>query len=189
MIVDFFFFFNEEMLVYFGDLEIKVCLWVFIDIDGYYMNVIKMGEYLGMYVDVLVYFVFGGKIVDEFLFDKFIGKVFVIDVCGGEGFVRFEEIFDFGYYGKIVLFFIGGREFFLEVVFFFVVEGVKVVGIDYMMIGDEMIYIIFFLEEILIFENLVNFEEVFGREFMFIVFLLKIEGGLGSLVRVVVIFG
>lgn len=138
------------------------------------------------------HFVPGGKTVDELPLDKFIGKAFVIDVRGGgEGPVRLEEIPDSGYYGKIVLFLTGGRELSPpEVALFLVAEGVKAVGTDYMTIGgDETTHTIFLSEEIPIFENLANLEEVLGREFTFIAFPLKIEGGSGSPVRAVAILG
>jgi arylformamidase len=187
MIVDLSIPLSEETPVYPGDPEIKIRPWALIDTDGYYMNVIKMGEHSGTHVDAPAHFVPGGKTVDELPLDKFIGRAFVIDVRGGEGPVKLEEIPDSGYYGKIALFLTGGRELSPEVALFLVAEGAKAVGTDHMTIGDETTHTIFLSEEIPIFENLTNLEEVLGEEFTFIAFPLKIEGGSGSPVRAVAI--
>ncbi len=129
---------SEETPTYPGDPEIRIRPWAFIDTDGYYMNVIKMGEHSGTHVDAPAHFVPGGKTVDELSLDKFVGKAFVLDVRGEEGPVKPEEIPDSGYYGKIVLFLTGGRELSPpEVALFLVAEGVKTVGTDHMTIGGR----------------------------------------------------
>lgn len=187
MIVDLSLPLGEETPVYPGDPEVKIRPWAFIERDGYYMNALKLGEHAGTHVDAPAHFVPGGKTVDEIPLEKFIGEAFVLDVRGGGGKVQLEEIPDSGYYDRIVLFLTGGRELSAEVALFLVAEGVKAVGTDAMSIGDDAVHRILLSEEIPIFENLTNLDEVLGKEFTFMAFPLKIEGGSGSPVRAVAV--
>jgi len=173
--------------VYPGDPLVKIKPWARIEGDGYYMNVIKMGEHTGTHVDAPAHFVPGGKAVDELPLDKFMGRGFVVDVRGGEGAVRLDEIPDTGYYGRIALFLTGGRELSPEVALFLVAEGVKAVGTDAMSIGDDAVHRVLLSEEVPVFENLVNLDALVGKEFTFAAFPLRIRGGSGSPVRAVAI--
>lgn len=187
MIVDLSLSLSEDTPTYPGDPEIKIRPWAFIDRDGYYMNVLRMGEHSGTHVDAPAHFIPGGKTIDELPLEKFIGRAFVIDVRGEEGSVRLEEIPDSGYYDRIVLFLTGGRELSPEVALFLAAEGVRGVGTDSMSIGDENVHTILLSDEIPIFENLTNLEKLVGKEFLFIALPLKIEGGSGSPVRAVAV--
>jgi len=178
---------SDRTPVYPGDPEVRIRPWAFIERDGYYMNSLKLGEHSGTHVDAPAHFVPGGKTVDEIPLDKFMGRGFVVDVRGGEGAVRLDEIPDTGYYDRITLFLTGGRELSPEVALFLVAEGVKAVGTDAMSIGDSTVHTILLSEEVPIFENLRNLELLLGREFQFIGFPLKIAGGSGSPVRAVAI--
>ncbi|WP_297508945.1 cyclase family protein [Thermococcus sp.] len=187
MIVDLSMPLGEETPAYPGDPEVRVRPWAFIDRDGYYMNVIKMGEHSGTHVDAPAHFVPGGKTIDEMPLERFFGKAFLVDVRAGDGPVELDEIPDSGYFGRIVLFLTGGRELSPEVALFLVAEGVKAVGTDGPSIGDENVHTILLSSNVPVFENLVNLEPLLGREFTFIAFPLKIEGGSGSPVRAVAI--
>ena len=167
------------------DPPVSVRLWAVIERDGYYMNVLKMGEHSGTHVDAPAHFIPGGKTIDEMPLDRFVGKGMVVDVRNGNGTVRLDEIPDEGYFDRVVLFLTGGRELSPEVALFLVAEGVKAVGTDSMSIGDDAVHRIFLSEEVPVFENLVNLELLAGREFTFMAFPLKIEGGSGSPVRAV----
>ncbi|WP_456366942.1 cyclase family protein [Thermococcus sp.] len=180
---------SEETPLYPGDPEIKVKPWAFIDRDGYYMNVLKLGEHSGTHVDAPAHLIPGGKTVDEMPLDRFIGRGLVVDVRGGEGEVSLDEVPEEGYSGRIVLFLTGGRELSPEVALFLAAQGAKAVGTDSASIGNEDVHTILLSEEIPIFENLTNIEEVLGEEFTFVAFPLKIEGGSGSPVRAVAIIG
>lgn len=177
----------DKMPVYPDDPPVSVRPWALIPRDGYYLNALKMGEHTGTHVDAPAHFVPGGKYISEMPLEKFIGEGVVIDVRGGEGKVRLEEIPDSGYYGKVVIFLTGGRELSPEVALFVVAEGARAVGTDTESIGDEAVHRILLSEELPIFENLTNLESLLGREFTFIAFPLKIEGGSGSPVRAVAI--
>ena len=185
MIVDLSMPLSDETPVYPDDPPISVRLWAVIDRDGYYMNVLKMGEHSGTHVDAPAHFIPGGKTIDEMPLESFIGEGIVIDVRNGEGKVGLEEIPDDTYYGKIVLFLTEGRELSPEVALFLVAEGVKAIGTDAMSIGDEAVHRILLSEEVPIFENLTNLEKLLGKNFTFLAFPLKIEGGSGSPVRAV----
>ena len=185
MIVDLSMPLSDDTPVYPDDPPVSVRLWAVIERDGYYMNVLKMGEHSGTHVDAPAHFIPGGKTIDEMPLDRFVGRGMVVDVRNGNGTVRLDEIPDEGYFDRVVLFLTGGRELSPEVALFLVAEGVKAVGTDSMSIGDDAVHRIFLSEEVPVFENLVNLELLAGREFTFMAFPLKIEGGSGSPVRAV----
>ncbi|ASI99674.1 cyclase family protein [Thermococcus celer] len=187
MIVDLSVPLSEETPVYPDDPPVSIRPWAFIDRDGYYLNVLKLGEHSGTHVDAPAHFVPGGKTVDEMPLEKFIGEAFVIDVREGEGSVKLDEVPDSGYLNRIVLFLTGGRELSPEVALFLVAEGAKAVGTDVMSIGDDAVHRILLSEEVPVFENLANLERLIGRTFTFIAFPLRIEGGSGSPVRAVAV--
>lgn len=180
---------SEDTPVYPGDPEVKVRPWAFIERDGYYMNALRLGEHSGTHVDAPAHFVPGGKTVDEMPLEKFVGEAFVIDVRGGEGPIKLDELPDSGYYGKIVLLLTDGRELSPEVALFLVAEGAKAVGTDAMSIGDETVHTILLTAEVPVFESLnpTGLERLIGKAFTFIGIPLKIEGGSGSPVRAVAI--
>ncbi len=187
MIIDLSIPISEETPVYPDDPPVNVRLWAVIDRDGYYMNVLKMGEHTGTHVDAPAHFIPGGKTVDELPLENFIGEGLVLDVRGGEGEIKLDEIPDSGYFDRVVLFLTGGRELSPEVALFLVAEGAKAVGTDSMSIGDEAVHKILLSAEVPVFENLAGLEALLGREFTFIALPLKIEGGSGSPVRAVAI--
>lgn len=187
MIVDLSLPLGEETELYPGDPPVSIKPWALIWRDGYYMNVIKMGEHTGTHVDAPAHFIPNGKTVDEMPLERFMGRGIVIDVRGGEGEVKLGEIPDSGYYNRIVLFLTGGRELSPEVALFLAAEGVKAVGTDAMSIGDEAVHTILLSEEVPIFENLTNLEALLGKEFTFIAFPLRIKNGSGSPVRAVAV--
>ncbi len=102
---------EETPPVYPDDPPVSIRPWAFIDRDGYYLNVLKLGEHSGgTHVDAPAHFVPGGKTVDEMPLEKFIGgEAFVIDVREGEGSVKLDEVPDSGYLNRIVLFLTGGE--------------------------------------------------------------------------------
>ncbi|WP_297521296.1 cyclase family protein [Thermococcus sp.] len=187
MIIDLSLPISEETPVYPDDPPVNVRLWAVIDRDGYYMNVLKMGEHTGTHVDAPAHFIPGGKTVDELPLEKFIGEGLVLDVRGGEGEIKLDEIPDSGYFDRVVLFLTGGRELSPEVALFLVAEGAKAVGTDSMSIGDEAVHKILLSAEVPVFENLAGLEALLDKEFTFIALPLKIEGGSGSPVRAVAI--
>ena len=187
MIIDLSLPISEETPVYPDDPPVNVRLWAVIDRDGYYMNVLKMGEHTGTHVDAPAHFIPGGKTVDELPLEKFIGEGLVLDVRGGEGEIKLDEIPDSGYFDRVVLFLTGGRELSPEVALFLVAEGAKAVGTDSMSIGDEAVHKILLSAEVPVFENLAGLEALLNKEFTFMAFPLKIEGGSGSPVRAVAI--
>ncbi|NJF24905.1 cyclase family protein [Thermococcus sp. Bubb.Bath] len=178
---------SEETPIYPDDPPVSIKPWAFIGRDGYYMNVLKMGEHTGTHVDAPAHFIPGGKTIDEMPLESFIGEGIVLDLRGGEGLISLGELPEGGFMHRIVLLLTEGRELSPEAALFLVAEGAKAVGTDGMSIGDDAVHRILLSEEIPIFENLANLEELLGREFTFIAFPLKIEGGSGSPVRAVAI--
>jgi kynurenine formamidase len=187
MIIDLSLPIGEDTPRYPGDPEISIRLWAVMDRDGYYMNVLKMGEHSGTHVDAPAHFLPEGKTVDEMPLESFMGEGIVVDLRGREGEVLLEELPEVDVGGRIVLLLTGGRGLSPEVAQFLVDEGVRAVGTDGMSIGDEIVHRIFLGNEVPIFENLVNLDLLIGLEFTFIGFPLKIEGGSGSPVRAVAI--
>jgi len=188
MIIDLSLLISENTPVYPDDPPVSLKLWAVIERDGYYMNVLKMGEHSGTHVDAPAHFIPGGKTIDEMPLERFAGRGMVVDVRNGNNPVRLDEIPDGGYFGKIVLFLTGGRELSPEVALFLVAEGVKAVGTDSMSIGGDAVHRILLSEEVPVFENLINLEALLGKDFTFVAFPLKIEGGSGSPVRAVALF-
>ena len=187
MIIDLSHSLSESTPVYPDDPPVSLKLWAVIDRDGYYMNVLKMGEHSGTHVDAPAHFIPGGKTIDEMPLEKFIGEGIVLDVRGGDGPVRLDKIPDGGYFGKVVLFLTGGRGLSPEVALFLVAEGARAVGTDAMSIGDDAVHKILLSAEVPVFENLANLESLLGVEFTFVALPLRIEGGSGSPVRAVAI--
>ncbi len=187
MIVDLSVPISDDTPAYPDDPPVSVRLWAVIDRDGYYMNVLKLGEHSGTHVDAPAHFIPGGKTVDEMPLGRFVGKGMVVDVRNGSGPVKLDEIPDEGYFGRIVLFLTGGRKLSPEVALFLVAEGIRAVGTDAMSIGDDAVHKILLSAEVPIFENLTNLEVLLDMEFTFMAFPLKIEGGSGSPVRAVAV--
>ncbi|WP_456420899.1 cyclase family protein [Thermococcus sp.] len=187
MIIDLSLPLGEETPTYPGDPAVKIRPWAFIERDGYYMNALKLGEHSGTHVDAPAHFIPGGKTVDEMPLERFMGDALVLDVRGGVGNVKLDEIPDSGYRNRIVLFLTSGRELSPEVALFLVAQGVKAVGTDAMSIGGETVHTILLSAEVPVFENITNLEKLVGKTFTFIAFPLKIEGGSGSPVRAVAV--
>ncbi len=185
MIIDLSLPIGEDTPTYPGDPDISIRLWAVIDRDGYYMNVLKIGEHSGSHVDAPAHLLPDGKTVDEMPLESFMGEGVIVDLRGGEGEVLLEELPETELRGRIVLLLTGGRVVSPEVAQFLVDEGVRAVGTDGMSIGNEIVHRILLEREVPIFENLINLELLVGREFTFVGFPLKIEGGSGSPVRAV----
>ncbi len=187
MIVDLSVPLSDDTPAYPDDPSVSIRLWAVIDRDGYYMNVLKMGEHSGTHVDAPAHFLPEGKTVDEMPLEFFMGEGVVVDLRGRGGEVQLEELPEVDVEGRIVLLLTSGRELSPEVAQFLVDEGVRAVGTDGMSIGDEIVHRILLGNEVPVFENLVNLDLLVGLEFTFIGFPLKIEGGSGSPVRAVAI--
>ncbi len=185
MIIDLSLPIGEDTPTYPGDPDISIRLWAVIDRDGYYMNVLKIGEHSGSHVDAPAHLLPDGKTVDEMPLESFMGEGVIVDLRGGESEVLLEELPETELRGRIVLLLTGGRVVSPEVAQFLVDEGVRAVGTDGMSIGNEIVHRILLEREVPIFENLINLELLVGREFTFVGFPLKIEGGSGSPVRAV----
>ncbi|AFK22186.1 cyclase family protein [Pyrococcus sp. ST04] len=179
---------SEETEVYPGDPPIEISPWAKIEEDGYYMNILKMGEHAGTHVDAPAHFIMGGETIDRLPLDKFVGEGVVVDVRGGKGHIRAEEI-PKNIRGMIVLLLTNGRELSKEASERLVRENVKAVGTDSLTIGNEEVHKILLSAKIPIFEGLTNLEELLGKEFLFIGFPLKIKRGSGSPIRAVAIIG
>ncbi|AEC52567.1 Cyclase, putative [Pyrococcus sp. NA2] len=187
MIIDLSISLGEETPVYPGDPRIEVKTLATVEKDGYYMNILKIGEHSGTHVDAPAHFIPGGKTIDVMPLEKFIGSGLVLDVRDGKGEVKPSEIPGLDYREKIVLFLTEGRELSPELARFLVEKGVKAVGTDSMSIGNSEVHRILLSAEVPIFENLTNLEVLLGKEFTFIGFPLKIRRGSGSPVRAIAI--
>ncbi|MFA4663300.1 cyclase family protein [Pyrococcus kukulkanii] len=179
---------GKETPTFPGDPEIEVIPWSKIEDNGFYMNVIKMGEHSGTHVDAPAHFIKGGRTIDKVPLERFMGIGMVVDVRKGEGLVKPEEVPD-KVSGKIVLFLTEGRELSREAAEKLIRGKVKAVGTDAMSIGSEEVHRILLLAGIPIYENLVNLDKLIGKEFLFIGLPLKIEKGSGSPVRAIAITG
>lgn len=176
---------EEGMEVYPGDPEVRIREWASIRKDGYFMNVLSIGEHTGTHVDAPAHFVEGGMTIEELPLERFIGPGKVLRV---EGPITAEDVKKAGdVRGVILLFLTQGRGFLTEDGARELVKmGVRAVGIDGPSIDrDGKAHRVLLGAGMPIFENLTSLELLVGREFMFIGLPLKIRGGSGSPVRAV----
>ncbi|ASJ17245.1 cyclase [Thermococcus chitonophagus] len=171
-----------------GDPEVEVTPWAKIGDNGFYMNMIKMGEHSGTHVDAPAHFIEGGETIDRVALEKFIGIGIAIDVRDGDGNIGPHEI-PSDIENKVVLLLTGGRELSREAAEKLVKSNIKAVGTDNASIGSHEVHKILLSAGIPIYENLVNLEKLIGKEFLFIGLPLKIKDGSGSPVRAIAIVG
>ncbi|MBC7094355.1 cyclase family protein [Thermococcus sp.] len=182
MIIDLTMELSEKTPVYLGDPKIEIKEWTDVEKDGYQMNTLFLGEHSGTHVDAPAHFIPGGRTIDEMPLEKFIGKGIVIDVSQLDRNIEPSEMLRVA---EIVLFYTGGKAIYLseEGARYLIDLRVKAVGIDNSTIGDFKTHKVLLSNEIPIFENLTNLENLIGKEFTFIGIPLKIKNGSGSPVR------
>lgn len=180
---------NEQTPVYPGDPPLKITPAGFLEKDGYQDHLLYIGTHVGTHIDAPAHMVKGGKALDEFPIDKFVGKGVYIKVDGKFDLevIKQAPIEE----GDIVLFHTSMSdkyyqpEYFKnypslseEVANYLVGKKVKMVGMDICSpdsSSSTKIHRIFLQNDILIVENLTNLSELAGKQFRVYALPLKLE--------------
>lgn len=180
---------TPDMPVYPGDPAVVIEQVGTIDPDGYTDHRLSMGNHAGTHIDAPLHMVDGGKTLDQFPVERFIGSGHLIEVT--------EEGFDLQALkkadiqaGDIVLFKTGMSKHFKDPVYFheypamseevanYLVEcRVSMVGVDTGSVdnkADFPIHIILLGGDVLIIENLTNLEKLEGKDFTVYAFPLNL---------------
>lgn len=188
MFVDLSVIINEQTPVYPGDPKIKIEKAGILEKDGYEDRVVTFGNHNGTHIDAPRHMIKGGKTLDQFSIEKFIGRGVLIKVAR-----TFEvELVQNANIKKhdIVLFYTGvsgkyyQEEYFTkyppiteEVAEYLVKKKIKMVGVDTCSVDYEPfpVHRILLKNEILIIENLTNLSVLEGKEFTIYAFPLKLN--------------
>ena len=204
---------NEKMLVYPDTAPPTFQVTNTVEKDGYNEHLISMLSHTGTHVDAPRHMLKGGKPLDQFPLDKFIGRAMVID-CRGRNEISFDFLQSFE--DKIaevefVLFYTGWQDrwntdgYFAncpiptkEAAVWLTKFKLKGVGVDAfsldqissaLAVNDEIIpnHHVFLKKEILLIENLTNLDKLPEFGFTFQCFPRRVENADGSPIRAVAI--
>lgn len=169
---------NENTPVYPGDPKIKIQKSGILQRDGYQDHYVCLGTHVGTHIDAPSHMIKGGKNLNEFPLEKFVGHGVLIDVEKGFDLdqLKRENIQP----NDIVLFYTGMSKFYydskyydnypsmpLEIADFLVQKKVKMIGVDMCSPDHEPfeVHKILLKEEVLIIENLTNLSTLRGKNF------------------------
>ncbi len=190
---------NKDTPVYPGDPKTKIEPGGILDKDGYEDHYVCLGTHVGTHVDAPRHMIAGGKALDQFPIDKFIGRGVYIKVNSRKfdlEQVRKADIRE----DDIVLFHTGmsavyhKSEYYdnypamaRDIANYLVGEKVKIVGVDMCSVdhGPFGVHKILLGNNILIIENLVNLQTLAEKKFRVYAFPLKLQID-GAPTRVVV---
>jgi kynurenine formamidase len=183
--------FTSDMPVWPGDPKPSLEQAAFIEKDTFNDHKITTVMHVGTHIDAPLHMIAGGKTIDQFPLDKFIGKGVLLDVRGKEK-IEASVLSDFEIEeGSVVLLYCGyGDKYesqdywegYPEVTEDFaqkVVElKVKMVGMD--IIGPDhdqpwLVHKILLGSEILILENLTNLDQLIGKDFEVVALPMKLK--------------
>ena len=177
-----------------GDPPIVVHKWATIREDGYYMNLLIIGEHTGTHLDAPAHFIEGGETVDRVPVDRLVAPAVAVDARGVEeigldtvrrGLERAGE----GYWLVIVAGYNGGRypPLTVEAAGAIVDSGIAGVALDTPSpdYPPYPVHRLLLSNGVLIVENLASAKALLeaGR-FTLIVAPMKVEGGSGAPARV-----
>jgi kynurenine formamidase len=167
--------------VYPGDPPVRVNQVGVLEKNGFCDHMVELGTHAGTHIDAPMHMLVGGKSLDQFPTEQFVGRGVVIDVSQGFELnaVRHADVQP----GDIVLFYTGMAAKFHEPIYFktypamseeiaayLVEKKVKMVGVDTCSMdngGDstEMfpIHKILLAAEVLLIENLTNLDRLIGK--------------------------
>lgn len=171
---------SEIIPVYPGDPVLEIMQIADFANDGFIDHKISMGMHAGTHLDAPQHFVQGGKNISELNIAKFFGKGILIDARGA-GIVDSGILNGFALTSEnIVLVWTGWSEKFAQPEYYtdhpvltesfarrLIESKIKMVGIDSPSpdVAPFPVHKLLLSREILIMENLVNLDQLFGREF------------------------
>lgn len=188
MLIDLSMAIDENTPVYPGDPKPEVKKVATIAENGWNEKRISFNSHFSTHIDAPYHMLEDGKKLDEFPLDKFVGEAVVLDFANPDLELVKED--------DIVFFYTGQTEKDLfkdypkiskELAQKLIDKKVKIVGLDSFTPDDEPfeIHKMFFRNDILIVENLVNLKQLVGKRFECTIFPLKIRDADGAPCRVV----
>lgn len=178
MVIDLTVLLNENTPIFPGDKETLIEQFGDYSTHGCKDHYIHMGNHVGTHMDAPQHMIPGGKTLDQFPIDKFVGKGRLIDLTDGNfEKVKHLEIFE----GEIVLFRTDASKRYYEksyfedfplmseeIAEFIVSKKPKMIGLDAGSVDNTVeapIHKILLGGEVLIIENLTNLSQLEGKEF------------------------
>lgn len=188
MLIDLSMFIDENTPVYPGETKPEIKQIATIDKDGWNEKRLTFNSHFSTHIDAPFHMLEDGKKLDDFPLEKFIGDAVVLDFADPDMELVKED--------DIVFFYTGQTEKDLfkdypvisrELAQALVDKKVKIVGLDSFTTDDEPfeIHKMFFRNDILIVENLVNLNQLVGKRFECTILPLKIRDADGAPCRVV----
>ncbi|HWZ65974.1 MAG TPA: cyclase family protein [Patescibacteria group bacterium] len=178
---------NSQTPVYPGDPAIRVEPAGVFERNGYTDHLVSFGNHTGTHIDAPLHMVAGGKTLDEYSPERFVGHGRVVDVRNGFNLAALQHA---GIQpGDLVLFYTGMSSRYHQSIYFeiypvmsselaqwLVKQKVKMVGVDACSVDNQKdltIHKALLGGEVLIIENLTNLEQLLGKDF--IVYALPIK--------------
>ncbi len=179
---------NEQTPVYPGDPAPVIVRALTIEKDGCNDHMVTFGTHLGTHMDAPLHMLEGGKTLDQYPIDSFIGSGKLIRV---EGEITLEQVRSAGVEpGDVVLFWTGLSDIYNEQKYFeeypvipeevaeyLGAQKVKIVGVDTCSVDHEefVAHRKLLSQDVLIIENLTNLKELEGKEFTVYALPIKLQ--------------
>jgi arylformamidase len=181
---------DEKTPVYPGDPKQQIEQIATVAKDGWAEKRLTFNSHLGTHIDAPSHMIEGGKTLDDFPIETFIGEAIVVTL-GDISAVKKDDIvffntnhtknaYDPGFFQNNPVLSTKLAEKLVEL-------GVKIVGLDSFSPDKEPwpVHKVLLAHDILIVENLVNLDQLLGKRFMCYILPLKIKDGDGAPCRVV----
>jgi len=187
---------DERTPVFPGDPEQEIEQIAKVEEDGWTEKRLTFNSHFSTHIDAPIHMKEGGKTLDDFDIDYFIGEAVVIDATDQK---KIEPSLEAVQEDDIVFFYTGHINKAYEEDFFdnnpvitettaekLIEKGARIIGLDSYTPDNEPfpVHKKFFAEDILIVENLVNLEELVGERFQCYILPLKIGDADGAPCRV-----
>lgn len=199
MIIDLTMSIDMETPVFPGDPKQKIEQIATIEKDGWNEKRLTFNSHFSTHIDAPLHMIKGGKSLSDYPMEKFIGEAVVFDVRGkSEIEIDLSEVNK----GNIIFFFTGHGEKAYNEGYFknnpiitekmakeMVDKKIKIVGLDSFTPDNKpySVHKLFFRNDILIVENLMNLEKLAGKRSQCYILPLKIKDADGAPCRVVCI--
>jgi arylformamidase len=177
---------NNNTPVYPGDPKVVIEQAGELTQDGYSDQKLTMGNHVGTHLDAPAHMVAGGKTLDQFPIDRFVGRGVLIEGFDLET-IQQKDLQP----GDVVLFMTGMSEKYHDADYFhdypampdeaaayLASKKVSMVGVDTGSVDNQdkfPIHKSLLQNEVLIIENLTNLKELMGKEFRVIALPLRLE--------------
>lgn len=185
---------DKNTSLYPGSPKVEIKQIATVEKDGWNEKQLNFTSHFGTHIDAPSHMIKDGKTLDDFSLETFIGQAIVIDARDLSN-LKSSAI----KHGDIVFFYTGHTENISDNFFkkyqritkdtaqLLIDKNVKIFGLDSFTPDDPPfdVHKLFFKNNILIVENLVNLKPLVGKRFECIILPLKIEGADGAPCRVI----